>query len=155
VAALAAPQTAVVGDFLTLPGAKASGMLGRPSMMLAVSKNTKSPQAAVRFVNFMLTDPEAARILGTTRGIPLAQSQIKALQQDGKIDAVPMQAFQQIAAMRNSGKLTPPSPLFENPRMARLVRDIFDQVAYDKISAEDAAKRLQDEGNAMLKRLRY
>lgn len=155
VSALAAPQQAVIGDFLTLPDAKNSGMVGRAAMVFAASKNTKHPELAAKFINFLLTDVEASRILINTRGIPLAQSQIKELLREGKIGPVEMQAFQQIKAMRESGKITPPSPLFENARMAKLMRDTFDQVAYGKISDDDAVKRLIEEGNATLQRIKF
>jgi oligogalacturonide transport system substrate-binding protein len=155
VAALAPPQQAVIGDFLTLPGAKNSGMVGRAAMVLAVSKNSKHPELASKLVNFLLTDPEAAKILINSRGIPLAQSQVKELFREGKIGPVEMQAYQQIKALREAGKITPPSPLFENARVAKLVRDTFDQVAYAKVSDDEAVKRLLDEGNATLQRVKF
>lgn len=155
VAALAAPQQAVIGDFLTLPDARNSGMVGRAAMVLAASRNSKQPELAARFISFMLTDVEAGRILINSRGIPLAQSQVKELFREGRIGPVEMQAFQQIKAVREAGRITPPSPLFENARMAKLMRDTFDQVAYGKISDDEAARRLLEEGNSTLQRIKF
>ena len=61
-----------VGDFLTLPGAKNSGMFGRPVHVYAVSKRSKQPELAAKFASFMLTDPEAIRILDN--GVRMAAS---------------------------------------------------------------------------------
>lgn len=143
-----------IGDFLTLPGAKNSGMFGRPSLLFVVSKRTKNAEVAAKFINFMLTDPEAARILGLTRGIPAADSQFNVLVAEKRIDALEQKAYQQIKAAKDAGRITLPSPLFESPRIQKFMREVFEQVAYGKITDQQAAARLLDEGNAMLARLK-
>jgi oligogalacturonide transport system substrate-binding protein len=152
--ALAQPQQAMVGDYLSQSGAKASGMTGRAAMVFAVSKRTPYPEQAARFINFLLTDVEAGRILINSRGIPMAQSQLKELLRTGRMGPSELQAFQQVKVAREAGRVLTLSPLFENARVAKLVRDIFDQVAYDKIGVDAAAQRLLEEGNATLSRIR-
>ena len=75
----------------SLPGATDSGMFGRPTVMFAVGRNTKQPELAAQLLNFLLTDEEAAKILGRTRGAPAAGVQGR-LQPDRKgvllLDAV-------------------------------------------------------------------
>lgn len=143
-----------IGEFPMVPGAKNSGLFGRPSLVFAASKRTKHPEVAVKFINFMLTDPEAARILGLTRGVPAAESQYKVLVQEKRIEPLEMKAFQQIKGFKDAGRISLPSPLFESPRVQKFVREVFEQVAYGKLSDEQAAARLLDEGNAMLARLK-
>ncbi len=143
-----------IGEFPQLPGAKNSGLFGRPSLLFVVSKRSKNQEVAAKFVNFMLTDPEAARILGVTRGIPAADSQFKVLVDEKRIDPLEQKAYQQIKGFKDAGRITLPSPLFESPRIQKFMREVFEQVAYGKLSDQQAATRLLEEGNAMLARLK-
>ncbi|MES2946380.1 MAG: ABC transporter substrate-binding protein [Pseudomonadota bacterium] len=143
-----------VGDFLTLPNAKNSGMFGRPALMFAVGKTSKHPEMAARFLNFMLTDPEAAAILGLTRGVPSAESQFRVLAQNHALQGTELKAFLQIKKQKDAGLIDLPSPLFENARFNKFMRDVFETVAYGKTGDREAAKRLIEEGNALLQRIR-
>ena len=143
-----------VGEFLTLPNAKNSGMFGRPSLMFAVSKKSKNPEIAAKFLNFMLTDPEAAAILGLTRGVPSSDSQFRALARTDTLQGTELKAFLQIKKQKDAGKIDLPSPLFENARFNKFMRDVFETVAYGKTTDQEAAKRLVEEGNALLQRIK-
>jgi oligogalacturonide transport system substrate-binding protein len=142
-----------VGDFLTLPNAKNTGMFGRPTLMFAVSKKSKNPEIAAKFLNYLLTDPEAALILGLTRGVPSADSQFRTLARTTALQGTELQAFLQIKKQKDTGKIDLPSPLFENGRFNKFMRDVFETVAYGKVTEQEAAKRLIEEGNALLKRI--
>jgi oligogalacturonide transport system substrate-binding protein len=122
--------------------------------MFVASKRTKHPEVAAKFINFLLTDPEAARILGLTRGVPAADSALKVLVDEKRIDALELKAWQQIRTAKEAGRITLPSPLFESPRVQKFMREVFEQVAYGKLTDQQAAARLLDEGNAMLARLK-
>ena len=143
-----------VGDFLTLPNAKNSGMFGRPSLMFAISKKSKNPEMAAKFMNFVLTDPEAASILGLTRGVPSADSQFRALARTDALQGVELKAFLQIKKQKDAGKIDLPSPLFENARFNKFMREVFETVAYGKTTDQEAAKRLIQDGNALLARIK-
>jgi oligogalacturonide transport system substrate-binding protein len=143
-----------VGDFLTLPNAKNSGMFGRPSLMFAVGKKSKNPEIAAKFLNFVLTDPEAAGILGLTRGVPSADSQFRALARTDALQGIELKAFLQIKKQKDAGKIDLPSPLFENARFNKFMREVFETVAYGKVTDQEAAKRLVEEGNALLQRIK-
>lgn len=147
-------QNLVLGDFPSLPNAKVSGMFGRPTVMLAVGRNCKQPEVAARLINFMLTDPEAARILGKTRGVPAARSQLDVLIKDKRLPAMELAAFEQIQKQRVAGRVPVPAPLFEHARLHKFMREVFETVAYEKTTDQDAAGRLVDEGNALLKRIK-
>lgn len=147
-------QKLEIGEFPMLPGAKNSGLFGRPAMLFVVSKRSKHPDVAAKFLNFVLTDPEAARILGLTRGVPAADSQYNALVADKRIELIEQKAFLQIKGLKDAGKITLPSPQFESPRIQKFIREVFEQLAYGKVSEQAAAKRLLEEGNTMLSRLK-
>lgn len=153
-ATLNAQQKLVLGDFPTLPGASVSGMFGRPTVMLAVGRNCKQPELAARLVNFMLTDPQAARILGKTRGVPAARSQLDVLVQTNKLPAMELAAHEQIKKQRLAGRVPVPAPLFEHARLHKFMREVFETVAYGKTTDQEAARRLVEDGNALLKRIK-
>jgi multiple sugar transport system substrate-binding protein len=56
-------------DLIQLPGAVATRALWQaPSQFYTVNRNSANPAEAVRFINFLVNDPEAALILGNDRG---------------------------------------------------------------------------------------
>ena len=147
-------QKLVLGDFPSLPGAAVSGMFGRPTVMLGMGRNCKQPELAARFIGFMLTDPEAARILGKTRGVPAARSQLDVLVKGNRLPAMELAAHQQIKLQREAGRVPVPAPLFEHARLHKFMREVFETVAYGKTTDQEAARRLVEEGNALLKRIK-
>lgn len=136
-----------IGDFLTMPGAKNSGMFGRPSMMLAVGRNTKNPEMAAKLVAFLLHDPEAARLLGSTRGVPLTEEAYQVVAPALYVHE--RRAHEQIRKTRMSA----PSPYFESAQIYDLLNDVFVRVARGRISDEQAADRLLEEGNRIVHQL--
>lgn len=143
-----------LGEFPTLPGARASGIMGRPTLMFAVGRNCRQPALAARFVEFLLTDAEAARALGRTRGLPGAREALAMLRSEGKVPALELQAHEQIATQRAAGRIPLPAPLFEHPRMLKFMREVFETVAYGKTTDIEAARRLREGGQALLQRLK-
>lgn len=151
---LNAPQRLALGDFPTLPGAQGSGMFGRPTLMYAVGRHCKQPELAARFVEYLLTDLDAARLLGRTRGLPGARGPFEQLRLEDKLPALELQAHEQIKAQRDAGRLPLPGPLFEHPRMLKFMREVFETVAYKKTTDIAAARRLLKDGAALLNRIR-
>jgi oligogalacturonide transport system substrate-binding protein len=145
-------QKLALGDFPTLPGSVNGGMFGRPTLMFAVSRNSRHAEAAARFVNFLLTDAQAGQLLGRTRGVPAAASQFNAILKT--LPALELQAHEQVKAQKVAGRIALPAPLFEHARLHRFMREVFETVAYGKTTDQEAATRLIDEGNALLKRIK-
>jgi len=147
-------QKLVLGAFPRLPGALDSGMFGRPSLMYAVGRNCRQPDLAAALVAHLLADPDAARLLGRTRGVPAAHGPFQALVEGGQLPPLELAAHQQIQQQRRSPEgIGLPNPLFEHARLHRLMREVFETVAYGKAGDVEAARRLVDEGNAMLRRI--
>jgi len=150
-------QKLVLGEFPTLPGALDSGMFGRPTVMYAVSRHAEKngrAELAARLVNFLLTDPEAATLLGRTRGLPSARGPFEQLKAAGTLPPLEVAAHEQIKAQRESGRLRRPAPLFEHARLHKFMREVFETVAYGKTTEVDAARRLVAEGQALLQRIK-
>ncbi|WP_395704237.1 ABC transporter substrate-binding protein [Aquabacterium sp.] len=151
---LDAKQRLAIGEFLTLPGAKNSGMFGRPAMLYAVSKRSAHPEMAARFINYLLTDAEAARTLALSRGVPSAASAFRALDEAKMLPPLELAAYRQIKAQRDAGRIELPSPKFEDARFRKFMREIFERISYGKLDARQAAQRLLDDGNALLSRIK-
>ena len=142
-----------LGAFPTLPGARASGIFGRPTLMFAVGRNCRQPGLAARLIEFLLTDAEAVRTLGRTRGLPASRQALQLLRAEGKLPPLEVEAHAQVAAQREAGRIPLPAPLFEHPRMHKFMREVFETVAYGKSDAVAAARRLREGGQALLQRL--
>jgi oligogalacturonide transport system substrate-binding protein len=151
---LDAQQKLNLGQFPTLPGAKDSGMFGRPTLMYAIGKNSRHAEAAAKLIHFLATDVQAHHVLGRTRGLPLAPAPYNYLKASGKVTPLELAAYQQIAQTRHAGRLSRPAPLFEHARMHKFMREVFERVAYNKITDEVAADHLIQQGQAILQRIR-
>ena len=112
----------VLGDFPTLPNAQDSGLFGRPTVMYAVGRSSEQTELAARLMNFLLCDPEAAEVLGRTRGLPSAKSALAVLKAQGGLPPLELAAHEQIRAQREAGRLRRPAPLFEHARFLKFMR---------------------------------
>ncbi len=146
-------QQLALGSFPTLPGAKNTGMFGRPTLMYAVGRNCRQPETAARFINFLLTDVDAAKALGRTRGAPAARDPLAALLQAKQLPPLELQAHELLQKLKGEGRIDLPAPLFEHARLHKFMREVFETVAYRKSDATEAAARLVKEGNALLRRI--
>ncbi|MCQ6264078.1 sugar ABC transporter substrate-binding protein [Fictibacillus sp. WQ 8-8] len=61
------------------PRDKESGGYLKPSMFWSVSQNSKYKKEAKKFIDFFINDPEAAEILGVSRGLPVSNSVLEKL----------------------------------------------------------------------------
>ncbi len=138
-----------VADYLTMSGAKNSGVIGRPSMMLAIGKNSKHPDLAAKFINWLVSSPEATDIVGTVRGVPMTISAREQLIKANLFTPVETKAMKQIESL----KIDSPSPVAEYSRMQSWVREVFEKAVLGKITDQEAAKMLVDETNALLRRI--
>ena len=60
---------------IEFPGAaKTKAMWQAPSQFYTVNKDSKNPEETVKFINFLVNDPDAARILGNNRGASASSS---------------------------------------------------------------------------------
>jgi len=68
---------------IELPGAAANKALWQaPSQFYTVNKSSKNIEAAVRFINFLVNNPDAARVLGNDRGASASSAARTALLSD-------------------------------------------------------------------------
>ncbi len=145
------PQELVLGELLVLPDAKInSGWFIKPAQLFAINAKTQYPTESAIFLNWLLNDPEAAVVLGTTRGIPSSKAAVAALEAAGKLENdLARQGTDQIA---NSNP-TLVSPFMENAAMKDLYKVAVESVSYGTATPEQAAQQLFNDCNALLQEL--
>lgn len=139
-----------VGEFPRLPGVKENTSYAHPAFMYAVSNRCKYPEEAVKFLNFMLTDPEAVTVQGGTRGISAVRSALNQQIREKSLSPI------QIKVM-NVMKKNPPakhSPWFEHIHVSDYIFRTFQNYREGQINEDEAARRLVEEVNRILRTIR-
>ncbi|MEU3166434.1 extracellular solute-binding protein [Streptosporangium sp. NPDC006930] len=137
-------------DLLRMPkaeGATTAGMFLQPAMYYTISSKTEQAEAAQKFVEFLVNDPEAGAILLSDRGLPTNAKVVDAI----KDKLTPTD--QKVLAFIDSIK-SELSPIVIPPKGAMEMEDILkrasDSVLFEKASADDAVKAFLNEANAAI-----
>ncbi|TCU38870.1 ABC transporter substrate-binding protein [Rhizobium azibense] len=126
------------------------GHYRKPSMFFSVSSQSKVVDEAVDYVNFFVTNPEAALALGVERGIPESAAMREVVA--AKLDAVGKVPLEYVSGLGDlAGKLPPPPPAGAGEGELTL-RNISEQVGFGQLTAADGAKQLVDELTRILAR---
>jgi len=141
-----------IGPMVMMDGAKTSGAFSRPSFIYSISKNSKHPEAAAKFLNYLLATPEAARIVGMTRGAPATKIQFDTLVKEGLIHPTLSKAMDRIDEIYAGNPVPPASAWFEHARVIDPIKRAVEQVSYGT-SPEQAADRVIAEVGEALRRM--
>ncbi|ULL16950.1 sugar ABC transporter substrate-binding protein [Paenibacillus sp. H1-7] len=124
------------------------GLFLQSSQGLSVAKNSKNKEEAIKFVNFMINDIEANKIMKGERGVPISskvQEAIKPLLTPEEQKVVDYVAW--VGQRTTSDNPIDPVGAVE---VSKLLTDTSQQILYNKISPADAAAKFQKESNAIL-----
>ncbi|NDL67084.1 ABC transporter substrate-binding protein [Anaerotalea alkaliphila] len=147
-AALEGDQELVTGDYLTGIGNNESA-LAKISMVYSINKNTKYPVESAKLLEFLVSDPEAVEILGTSRGVPANAAAIEVLEGEGVLAGLNYEGNVKVRGFMGNGI----SPYFEDSQLQNLYRTVMEELGYGKINAAQAAEKLTSEANRMLAEL--
>ena len=108
----------VVGDFLGAYSGKRSGYYIKPSMLYAMKRDTRHPEEAARFIDYLINNDYLASLQGIEKGYPINDY----VSRDIDKHEMPLQ-HEAYLRMENDGeKMQLQSPCFENEdAMAALV----------------------------------
>ncbi|WP_320785176.1 ABC transporter substrate-binding protein [Streptomyces sp. CRN 30] len=125
------------------------GQYFKPSMFMGVAADSEHPEESARLIDFMLNDPEAAKILGATRGIPVND----AIREDiaAGLEGFDRTMYDFHASL--DGKLDPPPqapPSGDSALQTTFQRD-YDQVSYERMSPREAAENYVTQAKAELR----
>lgn len=126
------------------------GILVTPSVFLTISVNSKHPDVAADFINYMLNDPEAISVLKDTRGIPANETAKKQLVEegviDGKVSTMVAQALSGAGAAENGPSL--------NSEVLLLLKNYIQEVGYLQMPPEEAAAEFRSELEVLLETIK-
>lgn len=109
-----------------------------PATMFSISKDSKHPEEAAKFMNFILNEKEGALILKDTRGTPGSESARNALAEAGMLDPLINKA------MDLAGK-TPSltwNSKTQNTQIGQINKDVIEKIAFGVITPEEGAKEI-------------
>lgn len=116
--------------------AVSEGIYRKPSMVFSISRNSKDPKAAAQILNCLLNEPDAIKILGTSRGLPA--SKIAAETVAGSVE--PELATAHRIIMAATGPAV--SPLNEHPKIRSIFLDTLEEYSYGQLDSAAAAKQI-------------
>ncbi|GAA3093461.1 extracellular solute-binding protein [Streptomyces rectiviolaceus] len=128
----------------TTDGKKTGQYLG--SLMLSGSKRTQHPKEVAQFIDFMVHDPEVAKIMGYDRGVPTTTAQYEAYKPAEEKDKVIASVNKEIAAYEeqlvDAGVLETitPHPAGADVCEAAFLR-IAEELALGERSVDEAVKQ--------------
>ncbi|MBP7003381.1 ABC transporter substrate-binding protein [Amaricoccus sp.] len=131
-------QELIATDLLTIDGATTQGVYRKPSMLFAISKNSKNPEAAAEIINCLLAEPEGIMAMGDARGVPSNASAAKMLLDAGKIDPNLIEANAIMVAEEGPAV----SPYNENPEIRQVFLDTVEAFGYGQMDAAAAAEEI-------------
>lgn len=143
-------QALVPVPMLQVEDAVNDGTYRKPSMLYAISRNSRNPGAAAQIIDCLVNDPEAITILGDSRGLPASAGAAAQLAAGGGVDPNVQAAHDLVLA----GQGPTPSPLNEHPKVREVFGDYLEAVAYGQVAPEDAAADMIDEMNRALRSFR-
>jgi multiple sugar transport system substrate-binding protein len=133
------------------PGTK-SGHYYRPALIWSIGSTTKNPDKAAAFISFFVNDVEAGKILGVERGVPMSPKVREAILPS--LNDVERATVDYVNLLADKvSDYPPPVPIgaveFDN----NVMRKVADQVAFGQMSIADAAQRILEDGNAVLRKV--
>jgi multiple sugar transport system substrate-binding protein len=123
-----------------------------PSMYWSIYAKTKYPKESAMLADFLLNDPEAGKILGANRGVPVSSKIREALKpQLNEIDKKQFDFVDKVA------KISKPINVID-PKGAGEVRQLLgttaQEIQFGKKSPEQGAKDFIEKGNAILEKMK-
>lgn len=120
------------------------------SQGLSVANNSKNKEEAVKFVNWMINDIEANKIIKGERGVPISskvQEAIKPL-----LSPAEQKMMDYVAWVGENAVSNRPIDPVGAVEVEKLLNDTGQQILYNKISVQDAAAKFRKDATAILKR---
>ncbi len=126
------------GPLLTDNTGNSGGWMIKPSLLYAISKNTKHPDEAAAFMDFLLNDEQCAQILGTSRGIPASSYAEQSLAESGMLSGL---AKENDDMLQQLDTITI-SPYMELSRMKEFYNTAIESVSYNTADTQEAAHEM-------------
>ena len=143
--ALEAGQELVVAPYPKDFGPNKSGF-NKVSMAYAIKKNTKHPEEAATLIHFLTSDPEAIKILGTSRGVPSNETAVAVLKENNQLTGLGFEANTVVKEFAGKGI----HPLFEHKKLNTDLRTVIENLGYEQKTIEETARDIINITNEFL-----
>ncbi|MFV0632927.1 ABC transporter substrate-binding protein [Demequina sp.] len=125
-----------------------TGLYYKPAMFYSIAKDTEHPEAAARFVDFLLNDEEAGALILSDRGLN-ANTDVRAAVAD-KLSPLEQQAAEFLAAIGPEIVDGPPAPPTGAADVPEITGRINEQVLFDTLTPADAAAQWRIEVESVI-----
>ncbi len=129
-----------VAPLPVIEGAVFKGTMAKPSMLFAISKDSKNPKESALFLQYILNDPEGTRLMGSTRGIVASGAAKATLEAEGQISGAVKQAYD----FTDDAEVINNSPIFENAAFTSAYENNYEKFEFGKSTAQEAAQAVFD-----------
>ena len=126
------------------------GQYLKPSMLLSVYARTRQPEAAVKLVDFYVSNKDAGMILGVERGVPASSAVRKAV--EPTLDELGNAMASYVAFVSDKVSALPAPPPQGAGEIQTVLRRVNEQIGFGRLSVADGAKQFIAEANAVLAR---
>ncbi|WP_390410191.1 ABC transporter substrate-binding protein [Lacticaseibacillus jixiensis] len=120
----------------TIKGAKTTGAITKPTFIFVISKHTKHPKEAAKFLNYFLNSKEGNKILGATRGVPNSKVAAQTLIDNGDVKGVTKDAYDYGKKVEAIAEV----PNFENSDVMKAWQDQLESLQLGKSNVNTTAK---------------
>ncbi|MGK9167528.1 extracellular solute-binding protein [Inquilinus limosus] len=128
-------------------GAK-PGQFYRPASCWSIYARCKAPEAAAGFIAFFLNDPEAVKVLGVERGVPMSPAMRELILPT--LDPAQRATVDYVNFIADKVGPYPPPPPKGSQQFGRLMKRAADAVAFGNASIADGAAQLIADARAIL-----
>lgn len=126
------------------------GDISRPTSFFSIPKTSENQEEAAKFVNWLLTDPEAVKILGTVRSTPTSTSGLDAL-----IEADAIAPALADALEKAQNDMAPVEPfVMGDAEIIQIMADAFEEVAFGEGTIEQSTDKLMERLNYRLEEMK-
>lgn len=119
---------------------KDPGTFNGSTLHFVMNAKTKYPEESAKFINWLVNDPEAIKILNSTRGVPATAKAREILLNENMIDPMVNEALN--ISLANSSKVLPDNAISQNQELYAIFLDMIDRVGFGEVSPEEGAKQL-------------
>jgi multiple sugar transport system substrate-binding protein len=150
---LTAKSWEIMGREMTLTNfpsdsADTLGQYAKPSMQFAIAAKAQHPKEAAKFIDFLINDPDAATILGTSRGLPANSKNRTTV--GGALTGPPAAGVAYENKVASRLKDAPPPPPKGSGEVKKAFQRIYDDVIFAKKAPQAAAEAFMAESKQTL-----
>ena len=126
------------GSYPLVDGAKNSGWYTKPATMWAISADAEHPKEAAMLLNYLLNDPDMAKLQQTEKGVPVSDAAVAALNEEGLSETNEYKAAQEMDEHQDDMHLMIPN--MENESIIDAFKSGADEYIFDKMTVGECAK---------------